>query len=171
MKTALPVVAAAATFVGAPAFAGDLTVEVEVPRLQSAEYHAPYVSIWIEKPDQTAVSTLSVWYDVKLRNNEGLNWLNEMRTWWRKIGRSMTLPADGITGATRAPGRHTVTFRADNPALKNLAAGDYVIAIEAARELGGREVVRVPIKWDGGAQTASGKGATELGAISVTVTR
>lgn len=169
MKTALPIAAAALS--AAPAFAADLTVEIEVPRLQSAEYHAPYVAVWLETPEQAAVATLSVWYDVNLRNNEGLTWLNEMRTWWRKVGRTLTLPADGLSGATRAPGRHAVTFRADTPALRGLAAGDYVVAVEAARELGGREIVRVPIKWDGRTQTASARGTTELGVVSVAVTR
>lgn len=155
----------------APALAADLRVDIEIPRLQVAEYHAPYVAVWIERPDQTAVATLSIWYDVAKRNNEGQTWLADVRTWWRKIGRSMTLPADGVSGATRAPGRHSVTFRADNAALRGLAPGQYTIAVEAARELGGREVVRVPIQWNGQAVTASGQGTTELGAISVAVTR
>ncbi|HRK65151.1 MAG TPA: DUF2271 domain-containing protein, partial [Terricaulis sp.] len=43
--------------------------------------------------------------------------------------------------------------------------------VEAARELGGREVVRVPFRWGGGAVTASGQGATELGAVNLTITR
>ena len=171
MKTVLPAAATAAALLGAPAFAADLTVEIEVPRLQSAEYHAPYVAIWIEKPDQTAVATLSVWYDVKLRNNEGLNWLHEMRTWWRKTGRTLTLPADGVSGATRAPGRHSVTFAANNPLLRDLPAGQYTLAVEAARELGGREVVRVPFNWNGQAASTSGQGTSELGAITVAVTR
>lgn len=170
MKLAL-LTSAALALSAAPALAADLTVEIEVPRLQSAEYHAPYVAVWLESADQTAVGTLSVWYDIDLRNNEGLTWLADMRTWWRKTGRTMTLPADGISGATRAPGRHSITFRADNPILRNLPAGDYTIAVEAARELGGREIVRVPIRWGGGAANAAAQGSTELGAINVTITR
>ena len=158
----LPLLTSAAFALGAaPALAADLRVDIEVPRLQSAEYHAPYVAVWIESPDQTAVGTLSVWYDVNVRNNEGLTWLADMRTWWRKSGRTLTLPADGVSGATRAPGRHSVTFR----------AGQYNVVVEAARELGGRELVRVPFTWGGAANNASGQGSSELGAISVAVTR
>lgn len=168
----LPTLTAAAfALSAAPALAADLSIEIEVPRLQSAEYHAPYVAVWIERPDQTAVATLAVWYDVDLRNNEGLTWLADMRTWWRKIGRTMTLPADGVSGATRAPGRHTLNIRGTHPALRDLPAGEYTIAVEAARELGGREVVRVPIQWNGRAATATGQGTTELGAVSVAITR
>lgn len=168
----LPLLTSAAFALGAaPALAADLRVDIEVPRLQSAEYHAPYVAVWIESPDQTAVGTLSVWYDVNLRNNEGLTWLADMRTWWRKSGRTLTLPADGVSGATRAPGRHSVTFRADNATLRGLPAGQYNVVVEAARELGGRELVRVPFTWGGAANNASGQGSSELGAISVAVTR
>lgn len=166
-----PLTSAALALTAAPALAADLHVEIEVPRLQSAEYHAPYVSVWIESPDQTAIGTLSVWYDVDLRNNEGLTWLADMRTWWRKIGRTMTLPADGISSATRAPGRHSVTYRPDNAVLRALPAGQYNLVVEAARELGGREVVRVPFQWGGAANSANAQGSAELGAVSVSVTR
>lgn len=168
----LATLTAAAFAVGAaPALAADLRVDLEIPRLQVAEYHAPYVAIWIEGADQAAVGTLSIWYDVAKRNNEGQNWLSDVRTWWRKSGRTLTLPADGVSGATRAPGRHSVTFTADNPLLRSLPAGQYTLAIEAARELGGREVVRVPFNWNGQAASASGQGTSELGAITVAVTR
>ncbi|MGE0741788.1 MAG: DUF2271 domain-containing protein [Hyphomonadaceae bacterium] len=164
--------AAAATALSAsPALADNLDITVEIPRLQSAEYHSPYVAVWIEQPDQTAVATIAVWYDVDLRNNEGLTWLTEMRTWWRKIGRTMTLPADGVSGATRAPGRHTIRLAETSAALRQLPAGQYNVVVEAARELGGREVVRVPIQWNGRTATTTGQGATELGAISVAITR
>jgi hypothetical protein len=169
MKLPLLTTAAFALTAGT-AFAADVRVDIEIPRQQSAEYHAPSLAVWIERPDQTAVGTLTVWYDVAKRNNEGQNWLAEMRTWWRKTGRNLTLPADGVSGATRAPGRHTVTFTANNAALRELPAGQYNIAVEAARELGGREVVRVPFQWGGAANEASGQGASELGAINVTIT-
>jgi len=168
----LPLLTSAAfALSAAPVLAADLRVDIEIPRLSAAEYHAPYVAVWIERQDQTAIGTLSVWYDVDLRNNEGLTWLADMRTWWRKGGRTLTLPADGVSGATRAPGNHSVTFRAANAILRDLPAGQYNVVVEAARELGGREMVRVPFTWGGAANTASGQGSTELGAISVAVTR
>ena len=147
------VVTTAGLAAAAPALAADLSVTVEVPRLNTASYHRPYVAAWIERPDQTAVQTLAVWYQ-QTRNNEGdgKDWLKDLRTWWRKGGRAMSLPADGISGATRAPGRQ------------------YNLVVEAARELGGREVVRVPFRW-GGANTADASGSTELGAVRVTVSR
>ena len=158
----------AAGLVAGAVHAADLTVTVEIPRISSASYHRPYVAMWIEQADQTAVQTLAVWYDVKLPNGEGKDWLKDLRTWWRKGGRALTLPADGVSGATRAPGRHSVTIPAAR--LRNLPAGQYNLVVEAARELGGREAVRVPFRW-GGANTGRAAGTTELGAVSVAVTR
>jgi len=161
-------VAAGAAAVPAAASAAELAVSVEIPRLNVAEYHRPYVALWIEGPNQAAVKTLGVWYDVKLKNEEGKTWLKDMRQWWRKAGRSLALPADGVSGPTKAPGRHQVVFGAAQ--MRGVAPGQYTLAIEAAREVGGREVVRVPFTWPPkGAATASGKGSSELGAVSVTV--
>ncbi|MCR5878677.1 DUF2271 domain-containing protein [Phenylobacterium sp. J367] len=151
----------------AAASAADLTVTVEIPRLPVAEYHRPYVAMWIEKPDQTAVKTLAVWYDVKLKNNEGAEWLKDIRQWWRRAGRSLALPADGVSGPTRAPGRHQVVF--SQAQIGNLPAGEYSLVVEASREVGGREVVKAPFAWPPkGAKTTRGAGTTELGALSVT---
>ena len=160
---------AAISAVAAPALAADLTVSVEIPRLNTASYHRPYVAVWIEKPDQSTAQTLAVWYQ-QTRNNEGdgKDWLKDLRTWWRKGGRAMSLPADGVSGATRAPGRQTITVPAAR--LAGLQPGQYNIVVEAARELGGREVVRVPFRW-GAANTGAGTGSTELGAVRVAVSR
>ncbi len=167
----LTVAAAAAASSTVSAHAAEMSITVEIPRIESAEYHSPYVAIWIEQPDQTGVTTLANWYAVGLRNNEGLNWIQGMRTWWRKLGNRMTLPTDGVSGATRAPGRHTITLAATHPALRDLPAGQYTIGVEALREGGGREVVRVPFQWNGAVQTASAHGASELGTVSLNVTR
>tara|TARA_R110002111_G_scaffold176810_1_gene242464 strand:- start:153223 stop:153537 length:315 start_codon:yes stop_codon:yes gene_type:complete len=57
----------------APLLAADMDVTVEIPRLQVAEYHRPYVAIWLEKPDQSHAADLAVWYDLKLKDKEGEN--------------------------------------------------------------------------------------------------
>lgn len=168
-KLSLALSAAALSTAAAPAIAADLTVSVEIPRVSGASYHRPYVAVWIERPDNTAVRTLAVWYQQTANSEgDGKDWLKDMRTWWRRGGRALTLPADGISSATKAPGRHAVSV--SGARLSNLPAGDYVMVVEAARELGGREVVRVPFRW-GAANTARATGSTELGAVSVAVTR
>lgn len=44
---------------------------MEIPRLDVAEYHRPYVALWLEKPDQSHVANLAVWYDLKMKDKEG----------------------------------------------------------------------------------------------------
>jgi len=150
--------------------AADLTVKFDLPQLNVAEYHKPYVAIWIERADQSVASTLAVLYDVKKRDNAGTKWVKDLRTWWRKAGRDVTLPMDGVSGATRAAGTQTLTFPAARAGLDKLPAGDYRLVIEAAREAGGREVVRVPFTWQpNGKVAASASGKEELGAVSVAV--
>jgi len=150
--------------------AADLTVKFDLPQLNVAEYHKPYVAIWIERADQSVASTLAVLYDVKKRDNAGTKWVKDLRTWWRKAGRDVTLPMDGVSGATRAAGTQTLTFPAARAGLDKLPAGDYRLVIEAAREAGGRELVRVPFTWQpNGKVAASASGKEELGAVSVAV--
>ena len=78
------------------AFAADLDISVEIPRLDVAEYHRPYVALWLEKPDQSHVANLAVWYDLKMKDKEGEKWLKDLRQWWRRSGRSLEMPVLGI---------------------------------------------------------------------------
>ena len=165
MRLVVPV----AALIGAvPASAAGLTVSVDIPTLDVAEYHKPYVAIWIERPDQSVAANLAVWYDVKLKEKEGEKWLKDLRQWWRRIGRELTLPVDGVSGATRAPGTETLTFTAGEGPLPALEPGDYSLVVEAAREVGGREVVKVPFTWPAAAATsANATGSSELGAVKL----
>lgn len=163
MRSMLPI-----ALVAAPVSAANLDVTVEIPQLKVAEYHRPYVAIWIEQPGKGVVSNLAVWYDVKLKDKEGEKWLKDMRQWWRRIGRELQFPIDGVTGATRAPGKHQLTFAAGKAPLQGLAPGKYEIVVEAAREVGGRELLRTSFEWPlTRALDVSTPGATEL--VSVTL--
>ncbi len=144
--------------IAAPAIAAPAgTVTITIPRLSVAEYHKPYLAVWLEPVGGGAPRTLAVWYDLKKRGNDpGTKWLADLRAWWRKGGRSLTMPADGVSGATRSPGQYTIPLPAD------VKPGQYVLNVEAARETGGRELVSVPLA--AGARTT---GKTELGAVAI----
>jgi hypothetical protein len=152
------------------AMAADLTVKFDLPQLNVAEYHKPYVAIWIERPDQTVASTLSVLYETRKPGNRGAKYLKDLRTWWRKAGETTTLPMDGVSGATRPPGMQTMNFGLAKAGLDKLPPGDYKLVIEAAREAGGRELVRVPFTWPAkGKLEAAASGKEELGAVSIAI--
>lgn len=149
----------------APAAAQTLDLTIAVPRIGVAEYHPPYVAIWLEQAGAPA-RTLSVWYDTGKRNNAGTKWLRDVRTWWRAAGRSGKWAADGVSGATRAPGTHKLSIA---PALK---PGRYTLVVEAAREAGGREVLRLPFALSpAGTGRAAAAGNAELGQVTLVARR
>ncbi|MBK6613565.1 DUF2271 domain-containing protein [Ottowia sp.] len=149
-------------------FAAGLNIGVEIPRLDVAEYHRPYVAAWLERADNAVAGTLAVWYEVKKRDNEGVKWLKDMRQWWRRTGRELSVPIDGITGPTRPAGRHDLAFSEGTGPLPKLPAGSYKLVVEASRESGGREVVTVPFDWPAKAPVSlKDQGKSELGAITL----
>lgn len=144
----------------APAAAAAQSVTITIPPIKVSEYHKPYVAVWLEPAAGGPARTLAVWYDIKKGGNEpGTKWLADLRTWWRKGGRSLKLPANGVSGATRAPGAYRI------PLPANLAPGAYTLHVEAAREEGGRELVSVPLAIPAPKGRASGK--AELGAVTI----
>ncbi len=138
-------------------------LELEIPKFEVSEYHAPYVATWIETSDRKTLVATSLWYD------EQTKWLKDIRQWWRKTGRSQKAPYDGVTGATRRPGMHKLKLKSKD-ILPNLEPGEYVLYIEAAREVGGREVLKIPFEWpikSSWNQTVQGQ--QELGKVTLTI--
>lgn len=160
-------------FVSAPAFAASLDLGVELPRLEVSEYHRPYVAIWIERADHSVAADLAVWYQQKAakdnqsgKQEQGSKWLSDLRQWWRRSGREQSFPIDGVSGATRPAGEHRLNFDDAKPPLAGLAPGDYTLRVEAAREVGGRELVEIPFTWPPAASThLTAQGTNELGAV------
>lgn len=167
LKTQMLIAGGALALTATGANAGQLVLDVEIPQQKVAEYHKPYVAGWLENASGGHAGNLFVWYDVKKREGAGQKWLQDMRTWWRKSGRDLKLPIDGVTSTTRAPGRQTLTI--DTAQIAGLKPGAYVLVVEAAREAGGHDLVKVPFTYSPGkGGTVSGKGDGELGTVSLT---
>lgn len=168
MSRSVKRVLAAFALAGATAAsAQSLSVDLEVPRLRVAEYHRPYIALWIARQDNAVAANLAVLYDVALADQEGEKWLKDMRQWWRRSGRSLELPVDGLSGATRGPGRHQFVF---SDRLADLPPGQYRLLVEAAREVGGREMLEIPFRWppaQGSEQRVAG--GDELGEVVLTL--
>lgn len=145
-----------------------LQLEVNIPRLQVAEYHKPYVAIWIEDQQRKATQ-VAVWYDFEMKNQKGEEWLADLRQWWRRDGRKLSLPIDGVTGATKGPGAHLISVDLE-ALLKAQKPGKYKIRVEAAREVGGKELIELPITLPLNAATLplTATGKRELGKIQLT---
>ena len=197
MRTSLstPISIAVCGLSAAPAIAADLDISVQIPQLDVAEYHRPYVAIWLEREDRSVASNLAVWYQVKRGGGGpgapaaapageapkgaapqagggegGTKWLPDLRQWWRRAGRELTVPIDGVTGATRPVGEHKLSFSTGKAPLAELAPGKYKLVVEAAREDGGRELVDLPFEWPASAkQDLKAQGKSELGAITLAI--
>ncbi|WP_339802984.1 DUF2271 domain-containing protein [uncultured Marinobacter sp.] len=162
----VPLIAAVGLLSQGAVTATEVSLELEIPQLPVAEYHRPYVAVWLENDQGRHLADFALWYDLKLRNNEGTSWLKDMRLWWRRSGRQLSFPVDGFTGATRAPGVHQVALANAGQVLAELEPGQYRIMIEAAREVGGRELVELAFAWPvASARTVTGQGEYELGDV------
>jgi hypothetical protein len=61
-------------------------------------------------------------------------------------------------------------FTDRQPALAKLAPGNYTLVVEAAREVGGRELVKIPFTWPAKApQSGKAQGSSEIGAVTLAV--
>ena len=148
--------------------AANLTVNVEIPRINAAEYHRPYVAVWIEGAGQKSVADLSVWYQqTEGKEGHGTKWLPDLRQWWRRSGRNLKLPVDGVTGPTKPAGKHVLNIDERHPSLAKLPAGQYTLVVEAVREVGGRELLKIPFEWKGKPSNGSAQGKTELGKVTL----
>jgi hypothetical protein len=162
-------IAAISMFIGAPVLAADMSISVEIPQLPVAEYHRPYVAFWLER-DGAHAANLSVWYQLEKGEGgkKGEEWLKDMRQWWRRSGRTLEMPVDGISGATKAPGVHNLSFTPGQGVLADLPAGEYQLLVEAVREVGGRELLKIPFQWPPRKEeTHSANGSSELGTLTL----
>jgi hypothetical protein len=140
-----------------------ITVEVEIPEIQTTPYHKPYVAVWIETPKRKGVHTLAFW-------KEQSDWFKDLRQWWRKIGRKKSPNYDATTGATRKPGKYQLSWDGLNLNGNKLNAGEYVLHIESVREQGSREYLRQKFTFGlNQTQQYQLQGKSELGSIIISI--
>ena len=152
------------------AAAEEMTVSIEIPRLNVSEYHRPYIAVWIQDGKRKVASNLAVWYQMKTPEDEvGTKWLPDLRQWWRRSGRSLDMPIDGVSGATRPVGTHELEFTSKDKQLAQLKPGKYTLVVEASREVGGRELLEIPFTWPAEKPvTDEVEGEEELGKVTLT---
>lgn len=158
-----------AFWAAAVAQADENWLSVELPTIKVAEYHRPYVAVWLRNEDSGEIHNVAVWYQIDKDDDKGEQWLKDMRQWWRRSGRSLEMPVDGVSGATRAPGVHKLEL---SDALSKLEAGNYQLYVEAAREVGGRELLKLPFSLPlEKTQTLTAQGQHELGKLELHLAR
>ncbi len=120
----------------------------------------PYIAVWIEDTNEELVSTVSLWH---LQQNE--RWLGELKRWYTVSGGYET-----NTSATKVAGSYTVKWDGVGREGTRVAAGDYFVCIEAAREHGPYGLIREPITLGTQPLQKTLTAVEELTAASVTYT-
>ena len=115
--------------------AAKIDVNFELPRLNVSPYKRPYVAIWVEDSSRKSVKTIELWVGKD-------EWLKDLRSWWRKVGRYDRELVDAVTSATRPAGKYRFVWDGKSDSGEKLEKGEYTIHIEVVREHGGRNYLR-----------------------------
>ncbi|KDN27126.1 hypothetical protein VFDL14_19665 [Vibrio fortis] len=112
-----------------------LDVQFELPKIDTTMYARPYVAVWVEDSSRKSVKTIELWVGKD-------EWLKDLRSWWRKVGRYDRELVDAVTSATRPAGQYRFVWDGKSDNGEKLEQGEYTIHIEVVREHGGRNYLR-----------------------------
>ena len=142
----------------------ELSLAIDLPRIEDARYRRPYVAVWVEDADHFPVRTLALW-------TQNPRWLPDLKQWYRDDQvRTLAEGADlsrTVSSATRPPGRYTLKWDGKDNEGKPVKAGKYTILIEAAREHGGYDLQKQQLEFTGSTQQVSLPAARELGVTTL----
>ncbi|PKG38459.1 DUF2271 domain-containing protein [Psychromonas sp. Urea-02u-13] len=112
-----------------------MDVELIIPTIETSIYARPYVAVWIEDAQRKPVRTLQLWVGKD-------EWLKDIRSWWRKVGRYDRVLVDAVTSATRPAGKYRFSWDGLDHDGHRVEQGDYTFYVEVVREHGGRNYLR-----------------------------
>lgn len=143
---------------------GEMVVDFAFTPASSGRVENPYIAVWVEDLDGNLVQTISLWIK---QSSKGTKWLSELRRWYSTSGGDDT----SMSSATRVAGSYSVVWDGTDLDGNAVAAGDYVIYIEAAREHGPYELLsqQVTIGADGFSVTVPGEGELTGASIDLVV--
>lgn len=134
--------------------------EFELPKIDSSMYARPYVAVWIEDEKRKPVKTIQLWVGKD-------EWLKDLRSWWRKVGRYDRELVDAVTSATRPAGQYRFVWDGTNDDGQRLEQGNYTLHVEVVREHGGRNYLRQKMQLADSEVRYQIKPTEETGVITV----
>lgn len=137
-----------------------IDIEFELPNIETSMYARPYVAVWIEDQQRQSVKTLQLWVGKD-------EWLKDLRSWWRKVGRYDRELVDAVTSATRPAGQYRFVWDGTNDDGQRLPQGDYTLLVEVVREHGGRNYLRQKMRLAESEMRYQMKPTEETGVITV----
>lgn len=112
-----------------------MNIEFIIPDIVASNYARPYVALWIEDAQRKPIRTLQLWVGKD-------EWLKDIRSWWRKVGRYDAVMVDAVTSATRPAGKYRFSWDGLDHHGKLVEQGEYTFYAEVVREHGGRNYLR-----------------------------
>lgn len=112
-----------------------MDIELIIPSIETSTYARPYVAVWIEDKNRKPVRTLQLWVGKD-------EWLKDIRSWWRKVGRYDRAMVDAVTSATRPAGKYRFSWDGLDHNGQRVEQGEYTFYVEVVREHGGRNYLR-----------------------------
>lgn len=137
-----------------------MRIEYRIPDLGGERYRKPYLAIWITDGEGAPVRQLLVLGD-------RARWLSELPQWWRHYGRNDDRGLHGIARPTRAPGHYSLDWDGRDDSGRSLPVGEYFVHVEAAREHGDHELMRLPLHLASHPLRLQARGAREIGDIRI----
>ena len=116
-----------------------LEVNFTLPAIDTTMYARPYVAVWVEDANRKPVRTVQLWVGKD-------EWLKDLRSWWRKVGRYDRELVDAVTSATRPAGEYKFVWDGLNDKGQPVEQGNYTFYVEVVREHGGRNYLRQEIE-------------------------
>lgn len=105
-----------------------VTVALELPKLDAKRYRKPYVAVWVEDSKGKAVRTLGVWGNAP-------KYLKDLSDWW-KVGKNDSDLVKAVAKATRGPGKYDLVWDGKDDKGNPLPQGTYTVRVEVHREFG-----------------------------------
>lgn len=112
-----------------------MDIELIIPTIDISPYARPYVAVWIEDAQRKPIRTVQLWVGKD-------EWLKDIRSWWRKVGRYDPVLVDAVTSATRPAGKYRFTWDGLDQDGQRVEQGKYTFYVEVVREYGGRNYLR-----------------------------
>ncbi|WP_169977307.1 DUF2271 domain-containing protein [Tautonia rosea] len=121
--------------------------EINRPEVEQRRYRRPYVVVYIEDETGHVVRHLLMW--VSMSGSGPDQWLPDLLRWYRSdAGRTRIErrnKAYAIGRSTRPPGEYRISWNGKDDKGQPLPEGSYTVFVEAAREHGTHQVIRMPV--------------------------
>ena len=137
-----------------------LAIDYRIPKINSDDYERPYLAIWVSTPDNKLVRSL-------LLLGQTERWARENTRWWRRVGRRHPDLLDGVARPTRRPGAYSLSWNGRDDFGKPVAAGEYILHLEASREHGGHDYRKEAVTLADKNFQIEGEAKGELGKFSI----